>query len=585
MKKPQPTVREGEEQRATPWRKPLRWLAAGALLLVLAARLGAVSTANVNWDEFALLHLADASHVSGVLQTGGRPGLAVVLLLPLVAHCDDEVRVIRRARLLWTLITAAFLAGLAAWIAQLSPADPGRWRDAALGVALLALVPAFLEASLQVRSDQLALAGGAWGGAALLASRRRPALALAAGALFGVGFLGSQKLLYVGALAALLACGQLLLARELRPRREGLRVLLGAAGFAGVVLAFRAWSNLAFDLPEASAAREPISTTSVKHGLSLFDYYRNTIGFSQYRELLPSLVPHLLLLGGLVAATASRLRRRGSDAVRLALAWAALLLGVAVGLFHAAAFRYFWMTLGLFPAIAFAVARQPLASLALGWGPRLRRLAVAGFALLLVVPGAMQMGFLLSDTQAVQRQSLGFVHRNFGRGDAGFQPESSLFCQAGQQPIPTHFSQGIYRRFAGPSREQNVERMMRTFRKTPIRFIVESFRLNQFPVELRRFWAANYQPYQASVFVAGRHLEGKQGSDATFELIVPGRYRWIPTAGLQPVAIDGQLLAPGEVITLERGEYAAHFVENVPGGMLVLALDDPPGQAPLAFYQ
>jgi hypothetical protein len=566
------------------WRRSLRWLAAGVLLLALAARVAAVYTANLNWDEFALLNLADASHVSGVLQTGGRPGLAVVLLLPLVANCDDEVQVIRRARLLWTLVTVVFLAGLAAWIAQLAPYNRSRWRDAALGVALLALVPAFLESSLQVRTDQIALAGGAWGGAALLASRRCPTLALVAGALLAVGFLGSQKLLYVGALAALLAGGQLVLARELRPRRDGLRLLLGAAGFAVVVLAFQAWTDLAFEVPAASPIKRPMTGAYVNKGLSLFEYYRKTIGFGQYRELLPSLAPHLLLLAGLALASLRWLRRRGAEWDRLALAWAVLLLGVAVGLFHAAAFSYFWMTLGLFPAIAFAIAREPILGAAQAATPRTRRLAVLGFCLLLAVPGVMAMGFLLSDTQAVQRDSLGFVHRNFRPEEAGFHPESALFCQAGQQPIPTHFSQHIYKRFAGASRERNVEHMLRTFRETPIRFIVQSFRLNQFPLELRRFWAANYQPYRASVFVAGRHLEGQQGAETSFELIVPGRYRWIPFEGPQPVAIDGRLLAPGDVVTLDRGEYAAHFVESVPGGMLVLAVDEPPGRAPLTFY-
>jgi hypothetical protein len=50
------------------------------------------------------------------------------------------------------------------------------------------------------------------------------------------------------------------------------------------------------------------------------------------------------------------------------------------------------------------------------------------------------------------------------------------------------------------------------------------------------------------------------------------------------VAIDGRLVAPGDVVTLDRGEYAAHFVESVSGGMLVLAVDEPPGRAPLTFY-
>jgi hypothetical protein len=65
---------------------------------------------------------------------------------------------------------------------------------------------------------------------------------------------------------------------------------------------------------------------------------------------------------------------------------------------------------------------------------------------------------------------------------------------------------------------------------------------------------------------------------------VPGRYRWIPFEDPQPVAIGGRLVAPGEVVRLDRGEYAAHFVESVPGGMLVLAVDEPPGRAPLTFY-
>jgi hypothetical protein len=327
-----------------------------------------------------------------------------------------------------------------------------------------------------------------------------------------------------------------------------------------------------------------MTASYVEKGLSLFEYYRKTIGFSQYRELLPSLAPHFLLLAGLALASLRWLRWRGAEWDRLALAWAVLLLGVAIGLFHAAAFRYFWMTLGLFPAIAFAIAREPILARAQAATPRTRRLAVVGFCLLLAVPGVMAMGFLLSDAQAVQRDSLGFVHRNFRPEDAGFHPESGLFCQAGQQPIPPHFSQHIYKSFAGASRERNIEQMKRTFRETPIRFIVQSFRLNQFPLELRRFWAANYQPYRASVFVAGRHLEGQQGAEASFELIVPGRYRWIPFEGPQPVAIDGRLVAPGDVVTLDRGEYAARFVESVPGGMLVLAVDEPPGRAPLTFY-
>lgn len=565
-------------------RRAVRWGLAVLLVLVLAARVAAVFTANANWDEFALLHLVDQTEVTGVLHSGGRPGLAVVMLLPFVADCDDEIEVLRRARLLWLAITLAFLVGLAAWLAQLSDDPRARVREAALGVALLALVPAFLEWSLQVRTDQIALAGGAWGGAVLLASQRRPRLALVAGACFAVGFLGSQKLIYVGALAGLLALGRLWLARDLRPGREALRLALCAAGFLAVAAAFRLWVDAAFEVPGGHASRQPVTRSYVERGLSLFDFYRNTIGTSQYRAILPTLAPHLLLLVGLVAASWVALRRRASHAGRLALAWCVLLLGTGVAVFHAGAFGYFWMTLGLFPAVAFALALEPIRALPVALGAPVRRGLVATWCCLLAFPAALETGLLLKDTQAVQRESLAFVHRNFARDDVGFHPESALFCQAGVQPIRTHFSHRIYQRFGGPDRARHSARMMRTFRERPVKFIVQSFRLNQFPAELRGFWAANYQPYRAAVFVAGRHLAGARGADDAFEVLVPGRYRWLPSTGPQPLAIDGTLLAAGASVDLDRGDYLAHFVEDVPGGMLVLAVDEPPGAAPQEFY-
>ena len=142
-----------------------RALALGLLVLV-GLRLAAVYTVGANWDEFALLDRADATHESGVFHSGGRPGLAVLVLLPFVRACDDEIEVIRHARLLWLGLTLAFLAGVGVLVAQLQADPRRRWGDAGLAVALLALVPAFLEWSIQVRSDQVALAAGVWGGAA-----------------------------------------------------------------------------------------------------------------------------------------------------------------------------------------------------------------------------------------------------------------------------------------------------------------------------------------------------------------------------------------------------------------------------------
>ncbi len=563
----------------------VRRLAILLVLLALAAHVGAAFRQNVSWDEFALLDLADATVATGELHSAARPGLAVWLLVPLVQGCDDEIAVVRSARLLWTAITALFLAGLGLLVAQLEPRHERRAEAALLGVALLACVPAFLSTSLQVRTDQIALAGGAWGGFWLLASRRRPALALAAGVCFGLGFLGSQKLVYLLALAVLLAVGQLRLERELAPRRELLRAALTGAGFAAALLAFELAISAAFAVPEGHAARKGLSGEYVESGLSLFEFYRRTLGWSEYREMLPSLAPQLAALVALAAATPQALRAKGRAADSALLAWAVALLGLGVGLFHAAAFRYFWMTLGIFPAIAITVARDPIRAWLAARSPRLLPAALAAFAALLVLPAAVEAALLLRDTQSVQRRSLAFVHRHFAPSDAGFHPESALFCQSGRQTIRTHFSQKIHQRFAGPAREANTARMLRTFRETPIRFIVESFRLNQFPVELRRFWAENYQPYYASVFVAGRRLEGRRGSDVAFEILVPGRYRWIPAGGPHRIALGAREIGAGEVIELAAGMHSAHMVEDVPDGMLVLDVSEPPGPAPLAFYE
>jgi len=563
-----------------------RVLVAALAVLALAAQIAAVYRTNVHWDEFALLHHADTTQTTGVFESGGRPGLATLVLLPFVVDCDDEVSVARRARLLWVSFTVLFLAGLAATVAQLGSGRERFW-DATLAVALVGLVPAFLDTSVQVRSDQIALAGGAWGAALLLASRTRPAFALAAGLAFGCGLLGSQKLAYVAVLAGLLAVGQLWMLREWRPGRDAFRAALCVAGCGLALAAFHLLIERSFDLPSAAPARVPVSREVVAGGLSAFEFYRGTIGWSQYVEILPTLIPHALLLALLAAATPRALAGGANDRRRVGLAWAVLALGIGVALFHAAAFRYFWMTLGLFPAVGLALARRPAFAVIPTEAPRNRRLLGATLAVLLVGPATLAAGMRMHDTQAVQRQSLAFVHRNFPRDAAGFHPERGLVCQAGAQPRYTYLSKQIHWLWGrGPGlRSRSTNRLIRRFREEPVVFILQSFRLNQFPQELRSFWADHYQPYQASVFVAGRRLAGEKGEQSEFELIVPGPYRWIPLDGSPQLAVDGQLLRPGEVQQLEPGSHLASFVEDVGAGLLVLALAEPPGEAPQRFYR
>ncbi len=582
-------MRAGAEESAQAAGGSLRragWVAAlSGLGLFAASRAASIASTAVNWDEFALLDRVARTARTGIPETGGRPGLAETLLLPLVSACSDEIATARMARWLWLGLTLCFLGGLYAMLLELLRGRPQRRHDALFGVALLALVPAFLEWSLQVRTDQLALAGGVWGGMLLLASQRRVPLALAAGILFGVGYLGSQKLLYPAVLAGLLVAGRAWLERDLRPLREALRATLCLAGFGLVFAAFRAALGAAFDVPTGHPSQRVMTPYQVGRGLDLFEFYRRSLGFSQYRAMLPTLLPHALLLAASTAAGVLAWRRRAERGPTLLLVFAVLALGAGIAAFHAGAFFYFWMTLGLFPATAFALALGPLRDALLPAGARQRRLAAGLLWAALVIPGAVKATSLLADTQGVQRESLAFIRRNFAPGDAGFHPERALFCSPAAAPLPLYFSQTIFRDFVGPEKDVNLAHLEQRFRREPIKFLVQSFRLNQFPIELRRFWAENYQPYRASVFVAGRRLAGASGTTSGFELIVPGRYRWLPLDTPRRVRIDQTLLGAGDVVALAPGPHTAGFLEDATGGMLVLELQDPPGPAPLPFYK
>jgi hypothetical protein len=552
---------------------------AGALLGFAALRVASVFGTAFNWDEFALLHDVALTAQTGELRSAGHPGLPQVALVPLVRDCADEIAVGRAARLAWLALTWGYLAGVFALLLQLLPADRHRVHDAALGTALLGLLPAFLEWSIQVRTDQVALLGGTWGTVALLASRRRPWLALAAGALFGVGWLGTQKLAYLAALGGLLAAGDLALRAEWRGRRELARAGGAALGAALVLSAWGVAVSAAFAVPAGHSALSGTSPATVRSYLSVFDFYRATIGYSQYLATLPTLAPHLALFAAMIAVPVAMKRARTR---RIALAWAVLGLGAGVAAFHSAAFAYFLMTLGLFAAVGLALALPELRTAFAAW-PSVARVASPVLWAALVL-GAVLHGLAQDDTQAVQRDSLRFVHRNFAPDRAGFQPETALFCGV-RQPIGLWFSQRIYRTFEGPQRDQEVDALITRFRTEPVHYLVESFRLNQFPTPVRRFWDENYQPYHGSVFVAGRRLQGDAGQRSEFDLLIGAPYRWLPIGSANAIRVDGEPLAPGQVRFLDAERHAVAFDADRTRGALVLAVDEPPRPAPLSFYK
>jgi len=118
-----------------------------------------------------------------------------------------------------------------------------------------------------------------------------------------------------------------------------------------------------------------------------------------------------------------------------------------------------------------------------------------------------------------------------------------------------------------------------------VHYLVQSFRLNQFPTPVLRFWDENYQPYRDSVFVAGRRLQGDAGQKGEFDLLMTAPYRWLPIGGLYSIRVDGEPLAPGQVRVLRPERHSVAYETDGTRGVLVLALDEPPKNAPVEFYK
>ncbi len=564
-------------------------------IAIVAVRSLSIYTESVNWDEFNLVHNAAWTLQSNELHAGGRAGLAVLTLLPFVADCDNEIAVVRRARILWMCFTLTGLFGFGLLLRRLNPDPSRRNLDALLGVSLLALVPDFLVWSIQIRADQFAIAATIWGGVALLASRDRPGWATGAGFAFGLGFLSSQKAVYLIALVGLLAVAEVWRARERQFTREGLRIVLCFSSMGLVIVGFYSLIPQLFDNHGgafASALSAPLPAWNVETAgrqyqfqMSVFDYYRSTIGYSQYAAMLPTLVPHLIF-GALMAVVTLRdwVRRRALSS-SLILAWAVLALGLAIGLFHAGAFRYFWMTLGIFPAVALVLSRDSVMSLLDSLGSPVRRGAVVLFWCGLIVPALVQSARLLSDTQAVQKETIDFARRNFEPADAGFHAEAGLFCSDDANQFPAYFSQLIERRFsAAAGCAECAPDLIREFEQKQVKFMVASFRLTQFPPIVQTFWQENYLPYRGSLLVAGKFLKAAR-DEGRVNLVVDGEYLWLPSAPPAELSIDGRRVRTGERVRLARGGHDVQFPQRDTAGMLVLAMDGPPKPPLQAFYR
>lgn len=470
-------------------------------LLFVALHVAALFTESVSWDEFGLFARAEVLGRTGALRSGSRPGAAEILFVPIVRGCRDAIEIVHTTRLVWTAVTVLALAGLYRLLCELRRERPLPAAGAAAGVASLALAPAFLRSSLQVRTDQVAMLCGIWAALLLVASRRRPWGAPAAGLLFGIGFLFTPRVLYIALLAAIVALWRIAFepgASRARAIRRSVLATVAAAGVFGVVL-LTFWLGgapfLRFSPPTAVAGR-----------MDAFDYYRRVYGYSIYRGMAPTMLPQLAL-AALVAGAILRAARRRAVPGRLVATGALLAAGLVVAVVHAGAFAHFWMTLGLFPALALGIAfEDAIEVLAPAW----RRTAIAAFALALVVPGLAFAASLLADTQAVQRESLAFVDRNFPVAAAGFQAEGALFCRRDARPFEPMFRYDVLARFTGEGGERAAHDLIGEFMALPVEFVIGTGVLNAFPARCGSSGAPTTSPtsgqcwWRAGACTAGR---------------------------------------------------------------------------------
>lgn len=527
----------------------------------------AVYTDSFNWDELALLNRAELTRAYGQVYGGGRPGLAVLSLLPFVSSCTETVETVTTVRLVWIAVTVVLLGGFFCFLLRALRDRPWRWHAAILGTASLALVPLFMRWSLQIRTDQPAVAAVIWSGFFALSSRERPRLAIAAGALAGVGYLFSQKAFYVAVLVSVVALGELYCDRAFDWRRELKRATFAIAGLAAVVVAYKLVLMPFYTPPE---------TTSLGDQMSTFANYRKLFGYRLYRNMLSSVAPQLVLLAGIAIACAHGYRRGADHGRRSLIALAVAALGVVIGWFHGSTFPYFWITLGLFPSTAIALGWPGLAAL-------LRRAAVPVLILLsawLVWIAVSYRLQLLRDTQDIQRRSYAFIETRLPQF-RGFNADGGLFCRHDPEPFGEYFREAAEDFGVGPDADKRQDAFIAEFRRRPVAYLLDTFLLEPFPEKIRQFWHQHYVRYAATVSVAGRELTGPAGSQGMFDVIVGGRYKW---HGTVPITVGGALVPPGGTIELAIGQVPIVLGDATAPACLCLALPGSPGDKRRAFH-
>ena len=557
-----------------------RWLAAaGITALLLVPRWLSIYSESINWDEFAMLERAERTLRAGEVVGGGRPGLVTLMLTPFVRDCVDAVATAANARVLWFILTLAYLCGVfflvRNWFRFSLRNERGCFEGAA-AVTLLAFLPSFVAWSVQVRSDQAALAAASWAGVCLLSGRIRNAVL--GGVLFGVAALCSQKALYPAALCGLLWATAV--ASRLQ-RTDGIscRMEIVARARQAIILGLVTSVTIAAYLHFVPKAAALAGTAAVNSTWEEMRWVRQRVGYSAYVNEARQAPLHALLLVALISVTVrAAIRRAGPDLFLLATCWAVIVLGLVVIVFHGSSYPYFLMTAGLFPAVAFGLAAGHEAGL-LGSGRKM--IIAAAFATMALgsAPVTLQM---LGGSQKDQRDTTRWLRASGLDAYSGFQGDGALICQADPDPVRGILPFQILKRAErSPSA---FDDFIQEFRSKPVAYVIDAPRLYHFPANVRQFWLDHYQWYHGSVWVAGFGIAADTADD-TIDVIVPGRYRWIPYPRKNGAAliVEGQTIQAGSAAPLDTGVKRVSTRPSGTSGILVLALNAPSGNVVYPF--
>ena len=185
--------------------------------------------------------------------------------------------------------------------------------------------------------------------------------------------------------------------------------------------------------------------------------------------------------------------------------------------------------------------------------------------------------------------SLQFIAESFGPNEYAFQAEHALFCQGDPDPFAVYITPAIVTRFYGPDSEAYTASFLERFRTKPVMFIVDSWRLGQFPEPVQEMILGSFVPYRYAVWVPGRTVRPNTDQSRPFEVTVSGEYRWwqdAPVVEGTVLHLNGSELHPGQSLRLEPGLYELRLEGDAREGTLALDLEVPPDRDTVApFYQ